>query len=228
MVGRDVSEAFARAGVMRFGAVRPHDLLRVDPQLASAWPAPAWVRESLERAPWVVVRRAHGSVCGIAIGVRGFTRDQRFAATIAPDDVRACRTPYDLVALVGSSGGPLERTARALALAARASRVRFGPTGSYGFELASGRAATHRSSDLDGIVAAGRSDLSELACESDASTRARLGTFAAACERVRAATGVRIDLEVQLRAHGVALAEYLSDADPMLAKTSAGPALVAR
>lgn len=203
-----------------YRSARPHDLLRIDPRLARAWSAPAWVLESLERAPWVVVRRAISTPAAIAIGVRGRARGERYAACVRSDDVLALRTPHELVAHIGYSGGAVERTARGLDDAARASHVRWGPTGAYGFELASGVVVTHAASDLDGLV------------ETEASTtheaRAVLGTFAAACRRITVATGVRIDLELQLRNDGVALDEYLGRADPMLAKTNTGPALVAR
>ncbi len=201
--------------------VAPHDLLQIDPTIARTWSAPDWVHRSLARAPWVVVRRAAAVDGAIPIGIRGSQRCERYGAFVRPADVLAVRTPYDLVARIVTSGRsmglaarPIERAARALDAAALWRGIRWGPTGSYGFELASGVYVTHEASDLDGVVVV--------------TSRETLATFARHRARITAATGVRIDLEVQVRDLGIALEEYLGDAERVLAKTSAGAALVAR
>src|ERR687896_821157 len=122
--------------------------------------APAWVPTSLARAPWVVVRRARGPGGLIPVGVRGSTRAERFAALLAPDAVAARVTPEDLIA---------ERVWHLAPRARRMGPIRvldavdelfssldlvWGPTGSVGFELATGVAAAGTASDLDVVVRA--------------------------------------------------------------------------
>jgi len=193
---------------------QPHELLRVDATIARRWNAPPWVTASLERAPWVVVRRAWVPEPAIAVGVRGATRAERYAASLARDDVVARLRPAELVARIGTTQRPLESAARAVAGAAREHELAWGPTGAYGFELATGRRVTHAASDLDGVVAV--------------APRATLASFHEACLRTTARTGVRIDVEVALGSAGVALEEYLGDGACVLAKTRLGAALVPR
>jgi phosphoribosyl-dephospho-CoA transferase len=119
---------------------------------------PAWVPTSLARAAWVVVRRARGPGGLIPVGVRGSTRAERFAALLAPEAVAARVTPEDLIA---------ERVWHHVPRARRIGPIRvldavdelftslglvWGPTGSVGFELATGVAAAGTASDLDVVV----------------------------------------------------------------------------
>jgi phosphoribosyl-dephospho-CoA transferase len=140
--------------------VRPHDMLRLTTGdgLRHEESVPAWVLTSLARAPWVVVRRARGPAGLIPVGVRGSTRAQRFAALLAPDAVAARVTPEDLIA---------ERVWHHVPRARRMGPIRvldavdelfsslglvWGPTGSVGFELATGVAVAGNASDLDVVV----------------------------------------------------------------------------
>jgi phosphoribosyl-dephospho-CoA transferase len=142
--------------------VRPHDMLRLTSGagLRHGESVPAWVPTSLFRAPWVVVRRAREPAGLIPVGVRGSTRAQRFAALLAPDAVAARVTPEDLIA---------ERVWHHMPRARRLGPLRvldtvdelfssfglaWGPTGSVGFELATGVAAAGTASDLDVVVRA--------------------------------------------------------------------------
>jgi phosphoribosyl-dephospho-CoA transferase len=142
--------------------VRPHDMLRLTSGdgLRHEESVPAWVPTSLARAPWVVVRRARGPDGLIPVGVRGSTRAERFAALLAPDAVAARVTPEDLIA---------ERVWHHMARARRLGSLQvmdavdelfsslglvWGPTGSVGFELATGVAAAGTASDLDVVVRA--------------------------------------------------------------------------
>jgi phosphoribosyl-dephospho-CoA transferase len=142
--------------------VRPHDMLRRTGGAGLRYEesVPAWVPTSLARAPWVVVRRARGPGGLIPVGVRGSTRAQRFAALLAPDAVAARVTPEDLIA---------ERVWNHMARARRLGSLQvldkvdelfsslglvWGPTGSVGFELATGVAAAGTTSDLDVVIRA--------------------------------------------------------------------------
>jgi phosphoribosyl-dephospho-CoA transferase len=121
---------------------------------------PAWVPASLARAPWVVVRRARTPAGLIPVGVRGHTRAERFAALLAPDAVVARVTPEDLAAARGWRHmlrarwvGSLQLLDAVDELFASLGLV-WGPTGSVGFELATGVAAAGTASDLDVVVRA--------------------------------------------------------------------------
>ncbi len=201
------------------GAPGVHDLVRVDPSIAARWcDAPPWVAASLERAPWLVVRRERLSVAhvdAIAAGVRGATRSQRFAVTVAADAVRERVTPWQLAVAAAADGATrLHRAFARVAHEASAVRIAIAPTGSFAFELASGVHVTHPASDLD-----------VLAIATDV-PRERVRALASAIARVTAETGVRIDAELAYPAGGVALGEALDGKSRVLFKTAAGPQLL--
>ena len=85
-----------------------HDLLwGMTPQALPA-DAPAWVIESLSLEQPVVVRRAITAPGHIAVGVRGVSREQRYATSmpvaaiqrrVRPEDLCHVRLPPDLRAL---------------------------------------------------------------------------------------------------------------------------------
>jgi triphosphoribosyl-dephospho-CoA synthase len=191
---------------------RVHDLLRIDARLAARWrEAPAWVSQSIERAPWVVVRRAEISGA-LAVGIRGATRAERYATTLSPSDPIEVLAPEELLGrAVGE--GILDDALRKCADAARAAGFEIGPIGSFGFTLASGVAATHAQSDLDLLVRASH-------VPSDV-----LAALAAVCRNVTSETSVRVDVELAYGATGIALAEALA-CDRVAAKTPHGPRLV--
>ena len=142
--------------------MRPHDLLRLTggAGLCHEGSVPAWVPTSLARAPWVVVRRARGSGGLIPVGVRGSTRAERFAALLAPDAVAARVTPEDLIAERVWNHKPRTRRLESLQVLDKVDEsfsslgLVWGPTGSVGFELATGVAAAGTTSDLDVVVRA--------------------------------------------------------------------------
>ena len=142
--------------------MRPHDMLRLTTGdgLRHEESVPAWVPTSLSRAPWVVVRRARGPAGFIPVGVRGSTRAERFAALLAPDAVAARVTPEDLIAERvwhhvprARRMGPI-RVLDAVDVLFSSLGLVWGPTGSVGFELATGVAAAGTASDLDVVVRA--------------------------------------------------------------------------
>ena len=118
--------------------------------------------ESLARAPWVVVRRAHTQAGLIPVGVRGRARAQRFATLLAPDAVAARVTPEDLAAARGWRHMPRARRVGSMRVLDAVDELctslglAWGPTGSVGFELATGVAAVGAASDLDVVIRAPR------------------------------------------------------------------------
>jgi phosphoribosyl-dephospho-CoA transferase len=193
------------------GPYAVHDLIRVDPAIAKTWSnTPEWAVLALERAPWVVVRRAYLEGA-IPVGVRGANRSERFAATISPYDIRELLKPDDLVARI-TPRDRIETAFLAVANLASARRLTVYPTGSFAFQLASGALVTHRNSDLDLLV------------KGEGAGLATWQEFSASCKEFSERFGVRIDAEVSLGDGAIALYE-IDNGGMLLAKTPFGPKL---
>ena len=200
--------------------VAPHDLLRLrdGADLAFPSPLPGWVLEALNRAPFVVVRRAPLLGGGLVpVGVRGPSRRDRFAAHIPIDAVAERIAPEQLAAARPWRGSP-RRTSipalRGLEVADRALGslgLCWGPTGSVGFELASGLPTTSLGSDLDLL----------LRCHEPLSVSDARRLLA-----VLAAAPVRVDAQIETPNGSVALTEYACGEAAMLLRTTDGPRLV--
>jgi phosphoribosyl-dephospho-CoA transferase len=200
--------------------LRTHCLLRIAgvEALAVSGAAPAWLAAELERAPWVVVRRAAPLGGRIPVGVRGRRRAERFAAWLDPAQARECVDPLELAARRAWRDSP--RCGRVAALAALAAvesimerrglGSAWGPVGSAGFELASSVPTATADSDLDLIVRFGSPPPAALAGE----LLVELSRFAVHCD---------VLLETPLGA--IALIEYAQARAPVLVRTSTGPRL---
>ncbi len=202
-------------------AFHVHDLLRIatPDRLRGEAPKPPWIDAALARAPWVVVRRIIGP-SGVAVGVRGAHRAERWAAWIDARDVIEQLQPEDLSArLVGLSP---QRLANAPALAAaaaleahwrsEATRPTWGPTGGVGFELASRQPTVGPSSDLDAIIRCPQPIPVE---------EARVWTTA--LDAVVSPMGVRWDVLLETPLGAVALMDYARAAPEVMLRTAAGP-----
>jgi phosphoribosyl-dephospho-CoA transferase len=176
---------------------------------------PTWVSTSLAWAPWVVVRRARAPAGLIPVGVRGSTRAERFAALLAPDAVAARVTPEVLIAERVWHHMPRARRMGPLGVLDAVDELFsslglvWGPTGSVGFELATGVAATGTASDLDVVVRAPEPWPLESAREI-ADHLNRLPT--------------RVDAQLDTPAGAVTLAEY-AQGSRVLLRTPDGPRL---
>ena len=107
--------------------------------------APSWTHGALRTTPWVVVRRAAAPAGFVAVGIRGADRSQRYAWLVSADDVESRLSPEDLTDVHPLAGRDVPailalHESRALL---RESRFPWGPTGSVGFELATGIAHGH-------------------------------------------------------------------------------------
>ena len=129
-----------------------HDLLQIDPDSLNpgCTCAPSWVKRTLRSCSWVVVRRAQAPFDQVAVGVRGDTRNKRWGGFFEESLVSRVVRPAELRVL----GRSPTRTPALRALPEVIERWRgftlpWGPTGSVGFELASGREVTTEVSDLD-------------------------------------------------------------------------------
>ena len=194
---------------------RPHDLLRLRHVLCRD--APPWVSSVLFAAPWVVVRRATAPTGLIAVGVRGTSRSERYATEVALDDICEVVAPEEL-------GHMPPKLSRKLAVMSTLQAVRpllddtglpWGPTGSVGFELATGIPTTTTESDLDLLVRVSRGSSEVLA---------RL----AALHREFGSLAVRVDCQVETPTGAVALAELVGGPSEVMVRTTEGPRLVPR
>jgi phosphoribosyl-dephospho-CoA transferase len=198
---------------------RAHDLLRVA-RIAPAEGEPDWVRGALARAPWAVVRRTPAAAGFIAVGVRGNTRAHRYGTWLDTEDIELSRSPEDLLDIEPSQERRALPVFSALAwLRETASAMRhhpWGPTGSAGFELATGIPTITESSDLDLLVRLpyriNRDEVDALA-----------HTLAQAASRF----GTRIDAQVETPSGGVALAELAANKPHVLVRASSGAQFVA-
>lgn len=196
---------------------RVHDLVRFS---AAGYRSalPRWVLRDGDDV-WGVVRRQHAPALGsTALGLRGTGRAERAAIEVHDDDVLDVVTPEDLVAR------PLDATvnpglARALATLGTTSSDRFaglpwGPTGSAGFELATGTPAVRATSDLDMILRAE----DRVAPDDAAAVLEFLSTLPC-----------RVDCLLETPFGAVALAEWVASAGggAVLLRTPDGPVLTA-
>ena len=201
---------------------RVHDLVRLDLEGVTLGAAvPAWVRDHLARAPWAVVRRPELTGSGLAVGVRGATRAQRYALDVPVAAVEHRVRPEDLRAgLRGrrTGSGPVADTVRALGPwldALEAVALAWGPVGAVGFELASGHPAVTPTSDLDLVV--------RLPPDAGATATSRAVATALAGPPP---TPTRVDVLLETPAGGVARADAASGAHRVLLRTPEGGRLV--
>jgi phosphoribosyl-dephospho-CoA transferase len=180
---------------------------------------PAWITESLQRAPFVVVRRAMGRPQFIAVGVRGRSRSQRAAAWLPGSAIGQCITPQ-MLAATRAWRKPFDSIITpAIAMldavdaifAAQGLAGLWGPTGSVGFELASGVPTTHEDSDLDLVLDAkfsmARTDADRL-------------------HHALSALPIRIDLQLETPQGAVLLAEFVNGSGVALLRSVHGPRMV--
>ncbi|MEV4513948.1 malonate decarboxylase holo-ACP synthase [Dactylosporangium sp. NPDC049525] len=192
---------------------RTHDLVRLaDPSAVLIGTEPAWVAESLAGAPWAVVRRGTAPDGQVAVGVRGPARHQRHAALVPTHAVQRVVRPEQLRPGRDASA---DRTPALAALRAIGPTLDglghdWGPVGSVGFELATGRPTTTPASDLDVVVRCDPLPGADWAAE-------LLDTFPA--------LPARVDCLIETTAGAVALAELATGADRVLLRTAGGACL---
>jgi phosphoribosyl-dephospho-CoA transferase len=172
---------------------RVHDLLQIEPAFfpSGSLAEPCWARETLIVYPWVVVRRAQTSFGRIAIGVRGAARSERWGAFCDGSQVRTIVRPEQL--LPSSCRTPALRTLHEIRERWADLALSWGPTGSVGFELASGRRVTTEASDLDLVIRAPQ--------------RIPVDRARSLLERTLG-LGTRVDARVETPLCGFALEEY--------------------
>jgi len=197
-----------------------HDLLRLV-RLPSFDGEPDWVRAAFARAPFAVVRRAVAAPGFIAVGVRGSGRAQRYGTWADTADIEAAIRPEELTA-----GTPVDLTRCALPAFALLAALRrdarslcafsWGPTGSVGFELATGTPTVTMTSDLDLLIRSPQKLSRENAVQ-------MLSELTAHAQRA----GIRVDAQLETPAGGIALAEWAAGKTRVMARHAQGPQLLA-
>lgn len=193
--------------------VQPHDLLWGMPVAALPADAPAWVSEVLTLGHPVVVRRAQVAEGWVGVGVRGRSRDQRFATLMKMADITRRTQPEQLIDAPGNAATdwPALQALRQMRSVMDAQGLPWGVAGSAGFELATGFQVLHQDSDLDLILRTDQFFSREQAAD---------------LTKVLDGAVCRIDLQLQTPSGGMALREWAGSARRVLLKANDGARLV--
>jgi phosphoribosyl-dephospho-CoA transferase len=195
---------------------RVHDLLVLKPGSSAEAEAanPEWVRAALIQSRFVVARREAAPPGMIAVGVRGPSRDQRWAGFVTNQEVHQVIGP----GVLGSQNANIARRSLPAIEALRYAEERlrpltleWGPVGSVGYELATGLSVTKLESDLDLVIYAPHPVLrDEVRC----------------LWNVLDVAPARVDVRLETPAGGFSLEEYVRDGqDRVLLRTPTGPIL---
>lgn len=198
--------------------LKPHYLLKIRSMedLVADLPFPEWAQASLIRAPFVVVRRAEMRQGMIPVGIRGAQRGQRMACWLPEGLVQEVITPFSLTeernwkAAYDLSPPETIRSLRHVIQLMKNMGFKWGPTGSTGFELATGMPTLKESSDLDLLI-----EVPEILSVKTAKNL---------LDRMEDISTVRLDVQINTAKGGVAMKEYAASAK-VLIKTAAGPVL---
>jgi phosphoribosyl-dephospho-CoA transferase len=195
---------------------RVHDLLALKPgsSVEVETTNPEWVRAALIQSRSVVARREAAPPGMIAVGVRGPSREQRWAGFVTNEDVHQVVGPGVLRsrnAKIARRSLPAIQALRYAEQRLRRLTLEWGPVGSVGYELATGLSVTSLESDLDLVIYAPYPVLrDEVRC----------------LWNVLAVAPARVDLRLETPAGGFSLEEYLRDGqERVLLRTPTGPIL---
>lgn len=194
-------------------SARPHDLLRVTGPAALRADAPAWAVHAISGTPWVVVRRDRVPDGYLPVGVRGATRSERYGTLVAAADVLETAPPETLTDVPGRDL-PAMRTMRDLRPLLDDVGLAWGPTGSVGFELATGHPVATSTSDLDLLLR-----ISDLRCALPALVSLDHAFGSVEC---------RVDCQVETPCGATALTELVDGRPEVMVRTAEGPRLVDR
>jgi phosphoribosyl-dephospho-CoA transferase len=183
--------------------IQVHDLLEVDSErlLAAAElhqdRLPEWVPACLHATPVVHVRRGMERDAALPVGVRGVSRAQRWATFCRRAFIRRVTSPGHLLAFPfpasRASSIPALQSLRELVTLWADLDFCWGPIGSIGFELLTGREVATAASDLDVVIYAPR--------------RIAKKEAAHVCGLV-AYLPARVDIRVETSNGGFSLSEY--------------------
>jgi phosphoribosyl-dephospho-CoA transferase len=194
-----------------------HDLLKLSGLPITA-EMPAWLPSTFALAPFAVVRRADAPSGFVAVGFRGASRGERYGTLVQRDAVVAVLSPEQLRDRPVDAKRRTLNAFRALRFIAEndlLAGLAWGPTGSVGFELATGCPTATEASDLDLLIRSpspiDHSDARRLCGE---------------LQRVERAMGLRIDVQLETPAGGVALSEWAEGKPRVMARSASGPSMI--
>jgi phosphoribosyl-dephospho-CoA transferase len=204
---------------MNYRPLRPHYLLKIDTAAISCDHSsldrgvPASIRQELEETNFVVVRRGVITENWVPIGIRGRERSQRWAAWYPRYAIQEIVKPMDLLPQVSivNDPPPVRRGLRTLMKAWKWLTYPWGPAGSLGFEVATGKPTTTPQSDLVVVIYA----------DAPLSRRVAQRLLASADD-----LEVKLDIRIETPTCGFSLTEYAtSPTKTILLRTAAGPLL---
>jgi phosphoribosyl-dephospho-CoA transferase len=175
---------------------------------------PDWIKNALQKCPWVVVRRSLAPNQTISIGVRGSERRQRWGGFARYSQIVRLATPQELRSDLSAKNRlnlPAMRTLQFLESELSLFSLGWGPGGSVGYELASGTQVVHPKSDLDLVIRAPERFARK---------------FAKELSTILLASPGKIDCRIETPWCGFSLEEYARAETPsLLVRTPAGPRL---
>jgi phosphoribosyl-dephospho-CoA transferase len=185
--------------------------------LVADLPFPDWAKDAVLRAPYVVVRRA-GSYSGLVpVGLRGEQRGQRMSYWLPENLIEEVITPYALTdkdnwkAVYPAAVPETVNTLGLISSILHQTGYQWGPTGSTGFELATGLPTIKESSDLDLVI--------------EVPGILNVETAKILLDRMEDISTVRLDIQISTVKGGFSLKEY-TNSPTVLVKTSLGPLLM--
>jgi len=189
----------------------PHTLLWGATCLHLPADAPEWTHTVIAAGWPVVVRRASYQVGHIPIGIRGYTRCERYTSWLPASAVTHAIVPEALCNLSPQRDLPPWQALAQLRPVLNAIALVWGITGGAGFELATRIPVLHASSDLDLLLRTPQPF-----------SRAQARALWAECQ----AAHCRIDLQLQTPSGGLALAEWAGHATRVMVKGAHAPRLL--
>ena len=199
--------------------LKTHDLLKIKDvnQFLKDLQQNNWINEAIRRAPFVVVRRSILTSSLIPVGIRGFERSQRFAASLSYNNISDKISPEKISKLkLWETNEHIRNTKiynvlQSIDYILEQEGLSWGPTGSTGFELVSDMSTVNKNSDLDIIIRAKKT--------LDLNTAIRIK------EKLDEIPFV-IDSLIETPEGSISLIEYSKNIYPILLRTVNGPYLV--
>ncbi|QQP13897.1 malonate decarboxylase holo-ACP synthase [Lysinibacillus agricola] len=122
-------------------------------QLNEQTTIPPWVANSSAATSYGVVRRAQITNELVPIGLRGNARHERYGTTIHKKYILEIIKPYSLIEQLDNfKDNRFYTLLNSIRHKFDPYKIKWGPTGSVGFELATGIPVTSKKSDLDLII----------------------------------------------------------------------------
>ena len=189
--------------------IHAHDLLWGMPVEQIAAAAPSWVHARVAAGGPVVVRRDQQHINQVAVGVRGLKKSERYAAWLSKDAITRIVKPEQIRKLTRCSS-PVQQTLNELEQLLH--EKKWGITGSYAFQAATGEQTVTSNSDLDLLLR--QPTAFTLAEGNHLYTRIKL-------------LPVTVDVQIDTGHGGFSLADWVTSNGRVLLKTNQGPQLVA-